>query len=429
MIFFYSLSGCIENSYQNIEEYEFIKISNNDIENSLKKAEKWILSNINNDGFSNYLYDYKNNQIIDENNFVNQLKLSHLISELSNQNKSFMEKHLINVEYIIQNNYLEFENLSYIFYQNKSDIIYNALFLRILLASPNNVNFTYYINKISDTIISYQNENGSFISNIYAKESNKSNLNLNYSEEIILSLIEIYNFTNDIKYLDKAILFQNYIYNNYLENINENHYFILIPGQSKSLKKLYDITRDKKYDSLLLFLNNKLIDFQETENLKRIGHFYNLNFNNSNISDSAFDAYILEGFTEVYQLFENDSLNESNLYKIRILIGAYNLIQLQYNQTFGEINGAIKFNHNNSLIRIDSSQYTIEAFIKILNVFNEQENWDYFYYPELDLLISNNTQINIEDYSVFYALFIGVIFSSIFVVIIYFVIKLKSKLK
>jgi hypothetical protein len=429
MIFLYSFSGCIENSYQNIEEYEFIKISKNDIENSLKQAKQWVISNIKNDGFSNYLYDYNNNQFIDNNNFVNQLKLSRLISELSNQNESFKEIHLINVEYIIQNNYLEVDNLSYVFYQNKSDIIYNALFLRILLASPNNANYTYYINKISDTIIYFQNENGSFISNIYSKEGNKSKLNLIYSEEIILSLIEMYNFTNDIKYLDKAILFQNYIIDNYLENINEDQYFILIPGHSKSLKKLYDITKDKKYDSFLLFLNNKLIDFQETENLTRIGHFYNLNFNNSYISDSALDAYIIDGFTEVYQLFENNSLNESNLYKIRILIGAYNLIQLQYNQTFGKINGAIKFNHNNSLIRIDSNQYSIDAYINILNVFNGQENWDYLYYPELDLLISNNTQINIEDYIVWYALFFGVIFSVIFVFILYIILRLKIKLK
>ena len=278
----FSLSGCTNKSDQDKDDYEFISLSVNDVNQSLNQAKKWLISNMKETGFSNYLYDYKDDLFLNEDNLIHQLKVTRLLAELSYQNDSIKEIHKINMDHILNNLYVEKNKTGYILYNNKTDIIYNALFLRTLLISPLINEYAENTYKLSNTIISLQNQNGSFkTENISIVNNNESNLSFYYNEEVILSLIEMYSFTKNISYLNHAILTQDYFIETYLLKINEKYYSALIPGHSKSMKKLYDITKDEKYASIILFLNNKLLDFQETENLTKIGHFSNLNLNHT----------------------------------------------------------------------------------------------------------------------------------------------------
>ena len=426
----YSLSGCTNKSDQDKDEYEFISLSVNDVNQSLNQAKKWLISNMKETGFSNYLYDYKDDLFLNEDNLIHQLKVTRLLAELSYQNDSIKEIHKINMDHILNNLYAEKNKTGYIIYDNKTDIIYNALFLRTLLISPLINDYAEYTYKLANTIISLQNQNGSFkTENISIVNNNESNLSFYYNEEVILSLIEMYSFTKNISYLNHAILTQDYFIETYLLKINEKYYSALIPGHSKSMKKLYDITKDEKYASIILFLNNKLLDFQETENLTKIGHFSNLDNNYTYYSNSSLDGYIIEGISDVLRLFENTSIDDNQIYKIRLILGIYNLNNLQYSNINEKINGAIKYSHNNHLVRIDSTQNAIEAYQKILFILNDESNWNYSYYPELNLLLSNNQNINLEDASVWYALVMGTIFSIILVFIVYISIKIKSRKK
>ena len=421
----YNLAGCTENGYQKNDEYKYISLSFESVNNSLNLAINWVISNLNENGFSNYIYDYNKDEYFDENNIYHQLKISRLIAELSHYNTSIKEIHKTNLKYIIDNFYIEKNGQGYIVFENKSELGVNAITLRTFLSSPFFNDYEKYINKLAETVLSMQNDNGSFQHDFLLNDSNK--LNIINSDEAILSLIEMYISTDNKTYLTHSILSQNYFIKNYLNNINEQNYLILIPGHTKSLIKLYRLNNEDLYLSILKLINNNILENQETENISTIGHFFNLKSDEKNYSNSSIDGYIAEGLAYVYELFEdNSSVNISN-YKIGLILGIYNLINLQYNGINEKINGAIKFSNKNDLIRIDSTQNTIDAFLKILDVFKNNGDWNYSYYPELNLLVNNVQKSRLSNDEVWYALFYGTIISIALIFLVYALIR-KRKL-
>lgn len=421
----YNLAGCTENGYQKNDEYKYISLSFESVNNSLNLAINWVISNLNENGFSNYIYDYNKDEYFDENNIYHQLKISRLIAELSHYNTSIKEIHKTNLKYIIDNFYIEKNGQGYIVFENKSELGVNAITLRTFLSSPFFNDYEKYINKLAETVLSMQNDNGSFQHDFLLNDSNK--LNIINSDEAILSLIEMYISTDNKTYLTHSILSQNYFIKNYLNNINEQNYLILIPGHTKSLIKLYRLNNEDLYLSILKLINNNILENQETENISTIGHFFNLKSDEKNYSNSSIDGYIAEGLAYVYELFEdNSSVNISN-YKIGLILGIYNLINLQYNGINEKINGAIKFSNKIDLIRIDSTQNTIDAFLKILDVFKNNGDWNYSYYPELNLLVNNVQKSRLSNDEVWYALFYGTIISIALIFLVYALIR-KRKL-
>jgi hypothetical protein len=169
------------------------------------------------------------------------------------------------------------------------------------------------------------------------------------------------------------------------------------------------------------------MEFQETENIKKIGYLSNLKFDNTYFTNSSLNAYIINGIADLYFLYNNHSNEYNQNYNISLILGIYNLIDLQYKDIHYKINGAVRNNYDNHVVRIDSTLNTIEALQNILNIFNNNKNWNYSYYPELGLLIENNQDYGFDDNSIWFALFFGTIFSIIVVVSIYIVIKLFYK--
>ncbi len=421
----YNLAGCTENGYQKNDEYKYISLSFESVNNSLNLAINWIISNLNENGFSNYIYDYNKDEYFDENSIYHQLKISRLIAELSHYNTSIKEIHKTNLKYIIDNFYIEKNGQGYIVFENKSELGVNAITLRTFLSSPFFNDYEKYINKLAETVLSMQNDNGSFQHDFLLNDTNKKNIN--HSDEAILSLIEMYISTENKTYLNQSILSQNYFIKNYLININEQNNSILIPGHTKSLIKLYHLNKEELYLSILKLINNNILENQETENISTIGHFFNLKSDEKNYSNASIDGYITEGLAYVYEIFEdNTSVNTSN-YKIGLILGIYNLINLQYNGINEKINGAIKFSNKNDLIRIDSTQNTIDAFLKILDVFKNNSDWNYSYYPELNLLVNNVQKSRLSNDEVWYALFYGTIISIVLIILVYALIR-KRKL-
>ena len=96
------------------------------------------------------------------------------------------------------------------------------------------------------------------------------------------------------------------------------------------MKKLYDITKDEKYISILKNLNDKLMEYQETKNIKRLGYFSNLKFDNKYFTNTSLNAYIINGILDLYSLYDNNSTDYNQKYNISLILGIYNLIDLQY---------------------------------------------------------------------------------------------------
>ena len=420
-----NLAGCTGNGYQKNDEYKYITLSFEGVNNSLNLAISWLISNLNENGFSNYIYDYNKNKYFDENNIYHQLKISRLIAELSHYNNSIKGIHKTNLEYIIDNLYIEKNGQGYIVFENESELGVNAITLRTFLSSPFLNDYEKYSNKLAKTVLSMQNDNGSFQNDFLLNDTNK--LNIINSDEAILSLIKMYISTGNTTYLNQSILSQNYFIKNYLSKINEQYYSILIPGQSKSLFKLYHLNNEVSYLSILKSMNNNILENQETENISTIGHFFNLKSDEKNYSNSSIDGYITEGLAYVYEIFkDNTSVNISN-YKIGLILGIYNLINLQYTGIDEKINGAIKFSDKNDLIRIDSTQNTIDAYLKILDVFKNNSDWNYSYYPELNLLVNNVQKSRLSNDEVWYALFYGTIISIAFIFLVYVYVLIRKR--
>jgi len=425
LLFSCFLSGCTENSSQNNDEYEYITLSFEDVNNSLNLAINWLISNINENGFSNYAYDYEKKEYLDVNNLYHQLKISHLIAVLSYKNDSIKEIHKTNLDYIIDNYYIEKNGQGYILFENKSELGVNAITLRILLSSPYSDDYEKYSHKLAETILSMQNDNGSFKHNFLLNYTN--NLNIINSDEAILSLIEMYLSTDNKTYLNQSIFSENYFIKNYLSKINVQNNSILIPGHTKALIKLYILTNEDLNLFIVNLINNKILEQQEKVNVSIIGHFLNLESDEKNYSYSSMDGYITEGIAYTYEIFkDNLSVNVSN-YKIGLILGIYNLVNLQYYDNNEKINGSIRFGNNNNLIRIDSTQNTINAYLKILDVFKNNDDWNYSYYPELNLLVNNIQKSRLSNIEVWYALFYGLIISIAFIFLVYVSIRINKK--
>jgi hypothetical protein len=420
ILFSYYLSGCIENSNKNNDQYEYVYLSKDNVNNSLNSTVKWMTANLDENGFYNKIYDYDKAEFQDYENIYHQLRNSLILAELSNYRNPTKEIHKSNLNYIINHLYIEEKNISYIEFENKSELGYNAIFIQIILSSPFKNDYKDIANKLANTILRMQNENGSFQNDFLINNTNE--ININQSSDAIISLIGMYIFTNNTDYLNKSITSQNYYIKNYLSKINDKYYTTLIPGHTKSLSLLYKITNLDLYTSTAKILSDIILEKQIKDNIINIGHFDDLIINIDNNSYSSIDGFITEGIGYYFDHLEKNQLRNISKYKIGLILGVYNLINLQNKDINEKINGSIKFDHDDNLIRLDSTQNTIFTYLKILDFLGE-DNWNYSYYPELDLLVDNIIKSRLSNDEVWYALFFGTLISIILVFLVYLIFR------
>jgi len=429
------LPGCIEENYSVIE---IVDLSYEKINNSLNPAEKWLTSNLKEKGCFNYIYEPSTGEYPDKNNMIRQLMASRLLAELYQTNSSLETLHQKNLDFIFEHWYKEDNETGYIFYNNKSKLGAIAMALRTLVYSPFFDNYQENATKLANSIFSLQNTNGSFEPWYVAPdyEYDTDYLLTFYSGEAILSLIEMYIKTNDSIYLDAAVKSQDFYIDRYVDHLEENYYPAYVPWHTQSLNKLYKITGEKKYAKAIMALNDKLLEIQDTNDCSTLGRFYDPMHPEYGTPHSSSDGIYTEGLAYAYEVARqiNDTEHQ-NKYKIGMILGVHNLISLQYDSSDYKIDGAIRYNINDYLIRTDTTQHTIDAFRKILDVFDDESgnSWNYVYDLETKTLVgySQDGQTDKEgaNNTVWYALAVGTIASIVLLFIIYFAIKLKGKQK
>ena len=84
-------SGCINNDNSNSTGNVVVNISYEDMNISLDLAEKWIISNLKEDGYFNYIYDPEKDEYSDKNNMIRQLMSSRLIAVMCQTNSTLKE--------------------------------------------------------------------------------------------------------------------------------------------------------------------------------------------------------------------------------------------------------------------------------------------------------------------------------------------------
>jgi len=430
------LPGCIDEDKSSIE---IVDVSYEKINNSLNSAEKWLTSNLREKGCFNYIYEPSTGEYLDKNNMIRQLMASRLLAELCQTNSSLETLHQKNLDFIFEHWYEEENETGYIFYNNKSKLGAIAMALRTLIYSPFFDNYKENATKLANSIFSLQNNDGSFEPWFIAPDDTNDKNYLDYlltfySGEAILSLVEMYIKTNDSIYLATAVKSQDFYIDKYVVHLDDNYYPAYVPWHTQSLNKLYKITDEKKYADAIMVLNDKLLEIQDTNDCSTLGRFYDPMHPEYGAPHSSSDGVFTDGLVYAYEIARllNDTEHQ-NKYKIGIILGVHNLINLQYDSSDDKIDGTIRYNIDDYRIRIDTTQHTIDAFRKILDVFGDEDdnNWNLIYNIDTGTLVkySHDTQADKEgtNNAVWYALAVGTIVSIILLFIIYLIVRKKQR--
>ncbi len=358
------------------------------ISSSMELAKGWMFLNLNRDGYFTYEYYPSEGVYSSNNNMIRQLMSSRWLAEEFRKTDillqwQYLEKmHKDNLDFIFRNWYREDGELGYIYYNNKSKLGATAMGLRVLASSPLYKKYEDTAVKLANMILYLQNEDGSFRAwYIEPDYSFDEEMLLNfYSGEAILSLLELYEASGDEKYLDAAIRAQDFYIVEYADKMEENYYPAYVPWHSICLNKFYKMTGDKKYRDAIFKLNDELVKMQNQDGkpyIDYLGRFYDPDHPEYGTPHSASTAVYVEGLTYAYEIAElegdTDRMYE---YKKSIFLGAHSLMNLQFDGPDmyyladpEKVDGAIRVSVSENRIRVDTTQHTIDAFIRILEIF------------------------------------------------------------
>lgn len=351
-----------------------------DIEKPLDLAQNWLINDLDNEGYFKYKYDPKKGYSR-KNNMIRQLMSSKVLAELAQERPEVRDLHRKNLDYIFANWYKEDGERGYILYKNKSKLGAAAMLLRTLVFSPYFEEYKKEAQKLYNTILYLQNEDGSFRAWYIEPDYSYSEdyLLTFYSGEALTTLVEYYERTGDKEILKNVIHSQDFYIDHYVTQLSENYYPAYVPWHTQSLNKLYKITGDKKYAKAIFILNDELLKIQNQTGRSiqgYLGRFYNPAHPEYGSPHSSSDGVYTEGLAYAYEIAKiiGDKRHQEK-YKKGTILGAHNLINLQ----FTEINtshfnkpwrliGAIRYKYKDDRIRIDTTQHTIDAFRKIKDV-------------------------------------------------------------
>lgn len=360
------------------------EINREKIKKSLDLAKGWMLLNLDEEGNFNYEYNPSNGEYSRSNNMIRQLMSSRWLAEESGKNDILLQMHRVNLDFVLRNWYREDGELGYIYFSDKSKIGAIAMALRFLIISPDFKEYEDEAVKLANTIKYLQNEDGSlrawYIEPDYYYDEEK--LLTYYSGEAILSLVELYEKTGDEEYLNAAVRSQDYYIKEYVDDMEINYFPAYVPWHTISLYKLYMITESEKYKDAIYKLNDEIVRMQNQDGkpyIDFLGRFYDPDHPEYGVPFSGSTAVDIEGLTYAYELAELDEDYERMCeYKKSIFLGAHNLINLQFDGADmyylshpERVEGALRFRVDDNRIRIDTTQHTIDAFNRILEIFFE----------------------------------------------------------
>jgi len=345
----------------------------NTVDETYELAEQWFRSNVRDKGLFNYIYDVDNDEYPDKNNAIRQLMASRLLAELSQEDDSLIPMHRKNIEFIFNNWYREEEDNGFIFYNDKSKLGANAMALRALSASPFFGEYEEEAKKLSRSILSLMNDDGSF--HPWFKEPSyeydADYLLTFYSGEAIVALLEYFERAGISESLEAAKRAQEFYIDRYVVHLAENYYPAYVPWHTISLSKLYNITGDQKYADAIFVLNDKLLEILDTD--EYVGRFYNPLTPQYGTPHSSSDGVYTEGLAYAYEVAQLIGDQEHVVsYKEALEIAVDNLSSLQYSNEEGskykdpsKVIGAIRYKAGDDRIRIDTVQHAMDAFLKI----------------------------------------------------------------
>ena len=349
---------------------------------TIELARGWMLLNLDEDGYFNYGYSPSREEYFTTNNMIRQFLSSRWLAEESKSNKELEFLHRVNLEYILRNWYRQEGELGYIYFGEKSKLGAMAMAISTIARSPLYEEYADYARKLTNTVLSMQDEDGSFdawfIEPDYAFD--EDSLLRFYSGEGMLGMLELYETSREEKYLEAMKVSQDFYMEKYVDNIEENYSPALIPWQTMSMSKLYMITGDRKYIEPIFILNDRLIGMQDQEGQPYpdfLGRFYDPLHPEYGPPNSGSTSPYVESLAYAYEIASMEGDQERMAaYKKAMILGIHNLMNCQfkgadmyYLEHPERVEGALRYRMYDNRIRIDTTQHTLDALLKVVEIF------------------------------------------------------------
>lgn len=342
----------------------------------------WIANNVLDEGLFLYTTNTETGETPTTNNAIRQMMTSRVIASESQSDDTLLPTHQKNLSYVMTNWYREENGFGYVYFNEKSKLGANAMLLRTLVVSPYFESHRNEAEALARGILHLQKDNGSFSAWFMAPnyEYDEEYLLTFYSGEALVALVEYYEKTGDITYLNAAKESANFYINHYATNLEENYYPAYVPWHTIALNKLYKIDPQQKYAHAIFIMNDKLLEIQDTENF--MGRFYNPETPEYGTPHTSSDAIYTEGLAYAYEIARvTGDTERSDTYLRAMTLGATYLMHMQITEPIdesplkeSEYLGALRIRENNPWIRVDTTQHTVDAFEKILELLSPNPN-------------------------------------------------------
>lgn len=341
-----------------------------------EQAMRWFLQAQNSKGIFVYLYNPVTGTITSSNNELRQLMASRVLAAASVKDERLQVAHQKNLDFIFEHWYKTEGDRGYVLYEEKSKLGANAMLLRTLVYSPRFEAYRTETQALAQGILSLQQSDGSFVP--WLKEPTYSYdadyLLTFYSGEALLALVEYYERTNDLALITPIEQSAQFYIDKYVTNLDEHYYPAYVPWHTMAYAKLYEITGNTRYADAVFILNDKLLELLDTT--ETVGRFYNPQTPQYGSPHSSSDAVYLEGLAYAYEIARKTGDEvRSKTYRKAITIAVQNIASLQYRESIPVYTaaphtylGAIRISKDNPSIRIDTTQHTIDALEKLLDV-------------------------------------------------------------
>lgn len=362
-------------------------ISRAKLEYCLDLAIGGLIQSINHKGIFAYEYNAVDEEYSTKNNMIRQLMPARVLAELSQSDKELKRRHQKNLDFVFRYWYKEKDDAGYIYFFQRSKLGANAMALRTLTYSPFFKKYRKQADRIANSILSVQNDDGSFEPYFIEPETwsvTKERLLYFYSGEAILALAEYSEKTGDDVYLEAAKRAQDFYIGEYVERIEETYYPALVPWHTMSMHRLYNITKDEKYLDAIFVLNDRLVTMQNTSGeptIDLLGRFYSPKTPQYGTPHSSSDAVYTEGLAYAFDAAKQaGDAERADKYRRSIIFGIHNLINLQFrgsNMYYvsypQRAEGCVRVRVGENRLRSDTTQHTVDAWMAALKFFDDDD--------------------------------------------------------
>jgi hypothetical protein len=130
------------------------------------------------------------------------------------------------------------------------------------------------------------------------------------------------------------------------------------------------LTSEKRYLEAILLLNDELLKILDKKQFP--GRFYNPDYPQYGTPHSSSDGVYTEGLIYAYEAARVLGNKKKGMaYYEALQLASTHLIGMQYKSELAKLNGGIRINHEDARIRLDNVQHALDAFNKIIEVFNK----------------------------------------------------------